>query len=177
MLISTELKNLSEIQFRDKAFKVEYFFCSDWKFTAICLGLNAASSNHPCLWCTAHKDQFSELRKGFSIIDKAFSARNAEDQSRYVMSRSNLNLGYKCISLLNEFIDFKYCIIDTLHLFFRITDRLNELFVKAICDIDSIEINSKIDFTKHKCLEKYFMVLKQKCKIKVEPYVMVINGQ
>lgn len=73
----------------------------------------------------------------FSITDKAFGARNAEDQSPYVTSRFYLNIGYKNIRQLIECIDFRYSFFDTLHLLLRITDRLNKHFLKAICDIDS----------------------------------------
>jgi hypothetical protein len=37
--------------------EIKYFCCCDWKMDAVILGLKAATSNHPCLWCEQHKDQ------------------------------------------------------------------------------------------------------------------------
>ncbi|CAG8831321.1 28922_t:CDS:1, partial [Gigaspora margarita] len=33
----------------------EFYFSSDWKFLAICLGLNAANSKHFCAWYLCYK--------------------------------------------------------------------------------------------------------------------------
>jgi hypothetical protein len=32
--------------------------CSDYKFLLLVFGLAGAVSNHPCLWCNQHKDEF-----------------------------------------------------------------------------------------------------------------------
>ncbi len=37
--------------------KIKYLFCSDWKMDAVVLGLQSATSNHPCLWCEQSKDK------------------------------------------------------------------------------------------------------------------------
>ena len=39
-----------------KKYDIEYFFCSDWKVTAVVLGLMPANSNWPCWYCTIHKN-------------------------------------------------------------------------------------------------------------------------
>ncbi len=38
----------------------ELYFSSDWKFLAICLGLNSSNSNYYCSWCQVSKSNQSE---------------------------------------------------------------------------------------------------------------------
>ncbi|CAF1112170.1 unnamed protein product [Brachionus calyciflorus] len=123
LYLSSEIESLKELTFSYKVFQIEYFFCSDWKTSAVVLGLYAASSSYTCLWCTANKDDFSELDNNFSISDKNFFARNKEDHIDVVEKKRKKNLGYKHLSLMPNF-DYTHCILDMLHLFLRITDVL-----------------------------------------------------
>ena len=41
----------------DIIWPVELFFSGDWKFVALVLGINAATSNYFCLYCNCHKDE------------------------------------------------------------------------------------------------------------------------
>ena len=145
-------KNL--IKYNNRVFNLEYFFCGDWKITSIVLGLNNATSNHPCIWCTANKSDFCDLEKNFSITDTKFFARSI-DQHHNLMNKKKENLGYKCESLLKE-LSYNRCVIDLLHLFLRITDVLINLLIKSILLIDEIGSNTKIDYEIHKNTAKYF---------------------
>ncbi|RNA40268.1 hypothetical protein BpHYR1_045704 [Brachionus plicatilis] len=93
--INSHLEKLKEIKMENKIFNIQYFFCSDWKFTAVALAKE--------------------------------------------------NLGYKDLNLIN--FDYHFCLIDTLHLFLRITDKLLELFIIELCAFDNIENVKKNSLT------------------------------
>jgi len=42
---------------------IELFFSGDWKFVALVLVLNAATSNYFCLYCNCHKDERYNMDK------------------------------------------------------------------------------------------------------------------
>ncbi|CAG8757775.1 13269_t:CDS:1 [Cetraspora pellucida] len=39
------------------------YFSSNWKFLAICLGLNSANSNHFCAWCLCSKCEIGNIKQ------------------------------------------------------------------------------------------------------------------
>ncbi|CAI2177265.1 14592_t:CDS:2, partial [Funneliformis geosporum] len=45
----------------------ELYFSSDWKFLAICLGLNAANSNYFCAWCLCSKQEINDTTLNWRI--------------------------------------------------------------------------------------------------------------
>ena len=45
----------------------ELYFSSDWKFLAICLGLNGPTSKYFCPWCSCSKYQHGDLSKDWRI--------------------------------------------------------------------------------------------------------------
>ncbi len=55
----------------------ELYFSSDWKFLAICLGLNSPNSNYYCPWCQVSKSNQSEtnwkIEKEMDKINKSLS--------------------------------------------------------------------------------------------------------
>lgn len=78
--IINNIKDLKKFEFKGNNYEVKFFFCSDWKFTSIVLCLYAATSNYPCLWCTASSDKIYDLSKNFSITDSKFGARTHQEQ-------------------------------------------------------------------------------------------------
>ncbi|GES78988.1 hypothetical protein GLOIN_2v1809230 [Rhizophagus clarus] len=91
----------------------ELFFSSDWKFLSICLGFNAANSNHFCPWCEITKNQHGNGKSNW-MISKSMSVLS-ENPTAYP--------GHKLPPLFNM-ISLKNHIPDKLHIMLRITDRL-----------------------------------------------------
>ena len=60
-----ELKLLKEnrLVISDIVWKFELYFSADWKFLAICLGLNGFTANYFCPWCLCSKNQHGDLSK------------------------------------------------------------------------------------------------------------------
>ncbi|RIA84059.1 hypothetical protein C1645_742608 [Glomus cerebriforme] len=112
---SHELEQLKTNGYKDSnntIWPVELFFSGDWKFVALVLGINAATSNYFCLYCNCHKDERYNMDK--------------------VWLNSKNTRGRKNTMLFQE-IDQNNWIIDELHLMLRISDVLFQcLFYELI---------------------------------------------
>ena len=53
---------------------VDLLFSSDWKFMAAVLGLQAANSDHPCIWCLCSHGEICDMMKEWitsrSLVDQ-----------------------------------------------------------------------------------------------------------
>jgi len=67
--IAEEIKNTTSITISDLTLEVEYFLGGDWKFLAICSGLEAANSCYSCVWCKCPYTERHNLLKTWSISD------------------------------------------------------------------------------------------------------------
>ncbi|GET03367.1 hypothetical protein GLOIN_2v1766279 [Rhizophagus clarus] len=112
---SYELEQLKTNRYKDSnntIWPVELFFLGDWKFVALILGINTATSNYFCLYCNCHKDKRYNMDK--------------------VWLNSKNTHGCKNTMLFQE-IDQNNWIIDELHLMLRISDVLFQcLFYELI---------------------------------------------
>ncbi|RMZ97776.1 hypothetical protein BpHYR1_018011 [Brachionus plicatilis] len=108
---------------------------SNWKMAANVLGLYAASSNFPCLWCKTHKDNLY-------LIDGS-SKRSFKKQLEVIQKASNTkdkHFRYKTHPIISDIEHSRY-LIDLLHLFLRISDVLFELFI-GTCTLDNFSTSS-----------------------------------
>ncbi|KAF0470062.1 hypothetical protein F8M41_025426 [Gigaspora margarita] len=68
-----ELNELQQSGFVDKNginWLINLYFSSDWKFLALCLGINMANSINFCPWCQCKKTDLGNLKKQSWIIEK-----------------------------------------------------------------------------------------------------------
>lgn len=89
-----------------KTFNIQKYLCGDLKFLAIVLGINAANANQPCIWCKCDKSEFYNLKKVWSITDKANGARTHDESSRIIKSNKKENEGYLFLKIYLKFILF-----------------------------------------------------------------------
>lgn len=76
--ICAEAKDLEVVTVRDKVYKIQFFFGGDLKFLAIC-GIEAANSEHACIWCKCQKRQRWDMTRNWSISDQSKGARTIEE--------------------------------------------------------------------------------------------------
>jgi hypothetical protein len=81
------IKDFKTFIFKNIEYKIEYFFSADLKFLLEVNGLKSANSNHPCLWCIAHVDDFFKLI--FSIHDESH-ARSEKQCAEALNESQNL---------------------------------------------------------------------------------------
>ena len=60
---------------------VDLLFSSDWKFMAAVLGLEAANSSHPCIWCLCSHDEICDMAREW------MTSRTLADQLWYLQQK------------------------------------------------------------------------------------------
>jgi len=147
--LSSEMTSLTKITVNDKTYTIEYFLGGDWKFLACVCGLGAANQDHACIWCKCPRIERWDYNKQWSLTDLKLGARNLEEISKYAKSKK-----YNCKhDPLFPFIPLDHVVIDTLHLFLRISDNLIELLIRELRRMDTIE--KKDTFTNGFPRDKY----------------------
>ncbi|CAB4434855.1 unnamed protein product [Rhizophagus irregularis] len=122
-LFINELKSFKEngLEVSGILWKFELYFSSDWKFLAICLGLNGPTANYFCPWCCCSKNQIGDLNKNWRI-------EKSIDQLITNYNEINGHINPPLFSM----IPIENIIFDELHALLRITDRLWELMLAEI---------------------------------------------
>ena len=144
-----EMSNLKEITVNNQKCSIEYFWGGDWKFLACVCGLGAANQNFACIWCKCPMNERFDISKKWSLTDKTLGARDSVEISRHAKCKQ-----YNCKNEpLFSFIPIDHVVIDTLHLFLRISDNLIELLIRELRRQDAIDkVNT---FSNGFCRTKY----------------------
>ena len=156
--ICTEAKDLEVLTVGEKVNRIQFFLGGDLKFLAIVCGIEAANADHACIWCKCPKDLRSDMTKQWSIKDQTKGARTIEEIT--TMSKlgkrnpSRHNCSHKP---LFPFVPIERVIIDSLHMFLRISDTLTNLLIRDLVIQDDSE--------KTNYLEIYKTFLNEECNI------------
>ena len=135
-------------------------------FKAIMYGINSANSSKPCIWCKCDKKKFGDLNQEWSIVDKSKGARCLTEAGQKCLEKKALDKQGYIKKPIIDFIDFDNCVIDLLHLFLRITDRLMDLLLGKIKKLDKNE-SSDLGMRPH--FKSLMNFIKTKCKL-TNPY-------
>ena len=156
--ICNEGKQLKSITIDDKSYEIETYLGGDLKFLAMVCGIDAANCEHSSVWCKCPRLQRWDMSQEWSISDTTKGARTVEEIARFAsMKQQKFNCSQKP---LFSFIPIHRVIIDTLHLFLRISDVLINLL---ICDLRTADgINRYGD----KYIKIYEQFLNDKFKIR-----------
>ena len=162
-------KNFNKVTIGNKEYRIVQKFCADMKFIVECYGLVCSHSSYGCIYCEAN------LREPWKNGDeKMVYPINRTLQKSSEIVEQNLNKdktskdvlkGYVYKPLLH--IEFNMIVIDTLHLFLRISDKLFATLINILNEND-VDSNSQ-DFGKRKNLKKFFDFLESDVKI-CKPY-------
>ncbi|PKC53287.1 hypothetical protein RhiirA1_404413, partial [Rhizophagus irregularis] len=120
-----DLRNLKEqgLIINNIRWNFQFYFSSDWKFLATCLGFNGAHSKNFCPWCTISKSQQGDLSKEWSI------SKNINK----LVEKNNYYEGHTRKPLF-DMIPLDHWIPDELHIMLRITDRLWSLLIAELME-------------------------------------------
>ena len=112
-----------------------YSLGGDWKFLAYICGLAAANQNFACIWCKCLRHERFDINKKWSLTDKSLRARDSHEIGKHAESKQ-----HNCkTNLLFDFIPIDRVIIDTLHLFLRISDNVIKLLIRGLHRKDAID--------------------------------------
>ena len=112
-----------------------YSLGGDWKFLAYICGLAAANQNFACSWCKCLRHERFDINKKWSLTDKSLRARDSHKIGKHAESKQ-----HNCkTNLLFDFIPIDRVIIDTLHLFLRISDNVIKLLIRGLHRKDAID--------------------------------------
>jgi len=130
--ISAEVEQLTSIQVGDIDFQIKYHLGGDWKFLAMVTGIDAASSDHACIWCKCKTSERFDTEKERLFSDPTAGARTIEEN----LSLSQLPKSRKKYNVSNcpifPSIPLTHVVIDNLHLFLRVSDKLITLLVTEL---------------------------------------------
>ena len=131
--ICAEAKDLEVLTIKGKVYKITFFLGGDWKFLATVCGLEAATSDHACIWCKCPKLQRSDMTKTWSITDKNQGARTIEEIAEKSKLGKSSKYRFNCSRKpIFSFIPLQRVVIDSLHLFLRISDVLINLLIRDL---------------------------------------------
>ena len=170
--VAKEAGDLQTILFNGQMHDIEYFLGGDMKFLSLVCGIDAANSEYACPWCKCSRAERWDMDKEWSAFDKTKGARTIEEIKQFA-ALPKARKRYNCSrSALFEFIPIDHVVIDTLHLFLRISDLLINLFIQELQRQDGI-IKSIGRFDRNKCcnLMKYEAFLNEKCQVRFQWYV------
>lgn len=128
--IQDEIKHLESVKVDEKEFSIEFFLGADWKFLALCVGIEAANAKYSCIWCTCPSEERHDISTVWSITNEQEGAQTIERIQELAKMSKRGNQKYSCVRQpLFPSIPIDHVIPDVLHLYLRICDILINLLI------------------------------------------------
>ncbi|KAL9970448.1 hypothetical protein ACROYT_G022824 [Oculina patagonica] len=144
--IRKDVESLKHVSVGTECFAIEWFLGGDWKFLACICGLGAATAIHPCIWCKCPLYDKYDERNEWSLHDKSKGARSIEEMQQQLNIRSRSGERYNVKhSPLFPSIPLDHVVIDSLHLFLRISDTLINLLILELQRQDAVDKKKKFN--------------------------------
>ncbi len=143
---------IKTITINDEEYKINFMAGGDLKWISLVFGINAANSKFPCPFCKWKNEEINlsgcgkrkkKTEKIIEIVKETID--DIFDQNKYIIRNhdeslllkdrqdSEQRLGYSNSPLLS-FITFENIVVDILHLFLRITDRLLDILFNNLME-------------------------------------------
>ena len=68
--IIDEVEHLKEIEIEGVTVSITYYLGGDWKFLAVVMGIDSASSDHTCIWCKCNNDEQCDIQREWSLSNE-----------------------------------------------------------------------------------------------------------
>lgn len=170
--IIKEAEDLEVVTMRGKVYSIQFFLGGDLKFLAAVCGIEAANSEHACIWCKCPKQQRSNMALSWSIQDQSKGARTIEEiQEKCKLGKTSKSRFNCCHPPMFPFIPIERVIIDSLHLFLRIADVLINLLIRDLRILDGVDKATSLDQAKTTNMNAYQSFLNETCKIRFQWYL------
>lgn len=116
--IQDEIKQLKSIAVNGVAYAIKFFLGAEWKFLALCMGIEAANAKYSCIWCTCPSDSRHDMSKTWSITDEKECTRTIKKIQDMAKLTKRGAQKYSCArQLLFPSTPIDHVIPDILHLF------------------------------------------------------------
>ena len=163
--ICEEAADLQMVTIQDKIYNIKFFLGGDWKYLATICGIESASAEYSCIWCKCPKSQRYNTDLEWSITDPSKGARTTQEiKEKSMLSKSSKVRFSCCRAPLFPFIPMEQVVIDTLHLFLRISDILINLLIRDLRIKDGITKASDVPCDSY--TKSYENFLNDVCKIR-----------
>lgn len=159
--IIDQLGDLSTTVIDEVTFDIEKYLCSDLKMLAILYGINPAQSDQPCIWCDYNIKNDKVDKYGNFIYSSMKINRTLTESDTLRKNPENGTKGYKEKPIIN--IDFNNCVVDTLHLYLRITEKLFLILFDWIGQNDKGKINQNL--SERPLMKRFIDFLTDECKL------------
>ena len=126
-----KLRKIREIELSSIKYQIKFFLGGDLKFLSAINAIKGANSKYPCIWCVWENKILQEdpsiKVEDLAIFKEIWKINGRSHAEARNKSKENndidLKQGYSGESIL-DFINFEENIVDVLHLFLRISDKL-----------------------------------------------------
>lgn len=160
--ICSEAKDLEVVTVQEKVYSIQFFLGGDLKFLAMVCGIDAANAEYACVWCKCPKGMRFDMTQEWSLTDPTKGARTvdeiAEKSKLGKRNKDRFNCSHVC---LFPFVPIERVVIDTLHMFLRISDVLTNLLIR------DLRIQDGLNKTADTNLKIYESFLNEVCKIRL----------
>ena len=159
--ICSAAKDIEEVTIEGQVYRIQFYLGGDLKFLALVCGIENANAEHACVWCKCPKGKRADMEIQWSITDPIRGSRTVEEiEEKCKLGKRNKNR-YNCKNPpLFPFIPIKQVIIDTLHLFLRISDKLTDLLIR------DLRIHDATHTMKTPYLKIYETFVNEECKVR-----------
>ena len=138
--IIREARDLEVVTIEEQVYRIQLVLGGDWKFLALVCGLESATSQYACIWCKCPKDKRWDMGLVWSLDDPEKGGRTVEEiTDKSKLAKTSKNRFNCCRIPLFPFILLQRVVIDSLHLFLRISDVLINLLIRDIRILDGID--------------------------------------
>ena len=145
--IREEAESFTSITIDGVTFEIEYYLGGDWKFLAMAIGIDSATSTYACIWCKYPTAERANTTKKWSITDASKGARTIEENVQ-LGGRSTAKFNVSHVPLFPN-IPLTRVVIDNLHMFLRVSDVLINLFIVELRALDRINQVTKLQSMEH----------------------------
>ena len=158
--LAPRIDDLKDVTINNTKYIISKTLSGDLKYLAAISGVNNANSSYPCVWCKCKKNDFHDISQKWSISDPNCGARSIKETTDYMNLRSTeARKGYVNKPIFST-VEYNEIVVDLLHMYLRITDRLIDGLILRLTQLDKNESDNLLlrphfkaflDFLKDTC--------------------------
>ena len=125
------------LELNARTHKFRFFFCSDWKFLSIIMGLKAANSKFFCPWCLCTKSEREDLDFAWNLYSRNWESESVcpkciDATGRKPLCQRSHHQFEPIKNLLKHPFKSTNVLLDTLHITLRTSDVLEKILFKNV---------------------------------------------